>query len=151
MRTETIVPPEVLDGKRPEADRKRSYRYGGVALLGIWVSVTLLSIFAPDLVTGSEQDHFSLALVVGVLAGLAATRSVVKALSQIGGASRSTWTAYVVAVVVIWAAVALASIFLPVNVTGADPTRFPVAALVAPIAGAILTGLMTEVFAGARR
>jgi len=151
MRIETMVPPEVLDGKRPEADRKRSLFSGGVALLGIWVSVTMLSIFAPDLVTGSEQDHFSLALVVGVLAGLAATRSVVKALSQIGGASRSTWTAYVVAVVVIWAVVALASIFLPVNVTGADPTRFPVAALVAPIAGAILTGLTTEVFAGARR
>lgn len=150
MRTETMVPPEVLNGKPTVAERRRSYLYGGGALLGIWASVTLLSIFAPDLVTGSEQDHFSLAFVVGVLAGLAATRSVVKALSQIGRAGRSTWIAYVAAVVVVWAGVALASIFMPVNVTGADPTRFPVAALVAPIAGAILTGLLTEVFATRR-
>jgi hypothetical protein len=151
IRTETIVPPEVLNGKPKESERGRSYLYGGVALLGIWVSVTLLSIFSPDLVTGSEQDHFSLALVVGVLAGLAATRSVVKALSQFGRASRPAWIAYVAAVVVIWAGVALASILLLVNVTGADPTRFPVAAVVAPIAGAILTGLTTELFAAARR
>lgn len=153
MRSETIERSEVLNGKlRPATGEGRpSYLYGAVALLGIWVAVALMGIFAPDLVTGSEQDHFSLALVVGVLAGLAATRSVVKAFSLIGRATRSVWVAYVAAVVVIWTGVALASIFLPVNVTGADPTQFPVAAVVAPIGGAILTGLITELFAAVRR
>jgi hypothetical protein len=152
MRSETIERSEILNGKlRPATGEGRpSYLYGAVALVGIWVSVALMGIFAPDLVTGSEQDHFSLALVVGVLAGLAATRSVVKAFSLIGRAS-SVWVAYVAAVVVIWTGVALASIFLPVNVTGADPTQFPVAAVVAPIGGAILTGLITELFAAVRR
>jgi hypothetical protein len=31
-------------------------------------------------------------------------------------------------------------------VSGTDPTRIPIAALVAPIAGSILTGALTELF-----
>ncbi|HZC98985.1 MAG TPA: hypothetical protein VFA46_01955 [Actinomycetes bacterium] len=67
----------------------------------------------------------------------------------IGGASR--WPGYVLAVGGIWLAVALASIFLPVTVSGTDPTRLAVAVLVAPIAGAILTGAVTELFVASRR
>jgi hypothetical protein len=36
-------------------------------------------------------------------------------------------------------------------VTGTDPTRVPIAAIVAPIAGAILTGAITETFSATKR
>ena len=42
----------------------------------------------------------------------------------------------------IWVVVALASIFAPELVTGTDPTRIPLAALVAPIAGLVGTGFV---------
>jgi hypothetical protein len=152
MQNETRIRlPELMEA-RPTGtiERRNGYLYGGLALAGIWLAVVFASIFAPDLVTGTTQDHFPVALVVGVLAGLAATRSVVRAFTQrIGGASR--WAGYDLAVGAIWLAVGLTSIFLPVTVSGTDPTRMPVAALVAPIAGAILTGAITELFVAARR
>ena len=155
MQTETRMgPPELREPKTGSAESpiqgKRTYLYGGLSLVGIWLAVALTSIFAPDLVTGTTQDHFPIAVVVGLLAGLAATRSVVRASTRkIGGPSR--WLGYVLAVGGIWLAVALVSIFLPVAVSGTDPTRFPVAVVVAPIAGAILTGAVTELFVAVRR
>lgn len=45
----------------------------------------------------------------------------------------------------------LVSIYAPVMITGSDPTRVPIAAIVAPIAGAILTGAITEIFSAIKR
>ncbi len=155
MQSETrIRPPELVEASSTPtgapAERRSSYLYGGLALAGIWLSVVFTSIFAPDLVTGTTQDHFPIAVVVALLAGLAATRSVVRAFTRtIGGAGR--WAGFALAVGGIWLAVALASIFLPVTVAGTDPTRMPVAVLVAPIAGAILTGAITELFVATKR
>lgn len=47
------------------------------------------------------------------------------------------WVA--ISVVGIWLAVALASIFSPDLVTGTDPTRVPIAAIIGPIFGAFAT------------
>jgi hypothetical protein len=47
-----------------------------------------------------------------------------------------------IAVASIWVVVALAGIFAPELVTGTDPTRIPLAALVAPIAGLVATGFV---------
>jgi hypothetical protein len=47
--------------------------------------------------------------------------------------------------------VALVSIDVPEMVTGTDPTRLPLAATIAPIAGAILTRIVTDVFTIERR
>lgn len=153
MQSETrIRPPELVEVRSTgtPVERRRASIYGGLALAAIWVAVVFTSIFAPDLVTGTTQDHFPIAVVVALLAGLAATRSVVRALTRtIGGAGR--WAGFALAVGGIWLAVALTSIFLPVTVTGSDPTRLPVAVLVAPIAGAILTGAITELFVATRR
>jgi hypothetical protein len=154
MQNETRIRPSELMEARPRPtgtiERRHAYLYGGLALAAIWVAVVFTSIFAPDLVTGTTQDHFPIAVVISLLAGLAATRSVVRAFTQrVGGAGR--WAGYDLAVGAIWLAVALTSIFLPVTVSGTDPTRMPVAAMVAPIAGAILTGAITELFVATRR
>lgn len=96
MQIEMRIRPPQLNGRGPteERDERRTgYVYGGLTLVGIWLAVVFTSIFAPDMVTGSIQDHFPLALVVALLAGLAATRSVVRAFSHgLGGTSR--WGVY---------------------------------------------------------
>jgi hypothetical protein len=153
MQIETRIGPPQLNGRGPteERDERRTgYVFGGLTLVGIWLAVVFTSIFAPDMVTGSTQDHFPVALVVALLAGLAATRSVVRAFSHgLGGTSR--WGVYALMVAGVWLAVTLVSIYTPVMITGSDPTRVPIAAIVAPIAGAILTGAITEIFSAIKR
>lgn len=154
MQTERRIPepPELLEVKRTEAptERGRAYGYAVAALAAIWLAVVFMSIFAPDLVSGTQQDRFPLAAVVGPLAGLAATKSVVRAFTRMIEGTGS-WRVYVAAVGGIWLTVALVSIYAPITVTGTDPTRIPLAALVAPIAGSILTGALTELFVATKR
>ena len=153
MQTQTRVPepPEPMEVRRRESptDRGRAYGYAVTALAAIWLAVVLISIYAPDLVSGTQQDRFPLAALVGPLAGLAATKSVARAFTRMTEGTGS-WPVYVAAVIGIWLAVALVSIYAPVTVTGADPTSLPLGALIAPIAGAILTGTMTELFAATK-
>ena len=152
MQTERRIRLPELDGRRPteeRVERRSAYLYGGLALVGIWLAVVFTGIFAPDMVTGTTQDHFPVAVVVALLAGLAATRSLMRAFTRgIGGTSR--WALYAVVMGGIWLAVTLVSIYAPVVVAGTDPTRLPIAAIVAPIAGAILTGAVTEIFSANR-
>ena len=155
MLSETkIRPPELPEAPRTAeapVETRSALLYGIVAIGAIWLSVVLLSIFSPDLVTGTMQDHFPIAMVVGLLAGLAATKSVVKAATHGIGGPR-LWVFYDLIVGVIWLAVALVSIYVPVVVSGTDPTQLPIGAVVAPIAGAIATGAVSEIFvAGPRR
>jgi hypothetical protein len=152
MQIETKIRPPELNGRPTEErdERTTGYLFGGLALVEIWLAVVFTGIFAPDLVTGTTQDHFPVALVVALLAGLAATRSVVRAFTDgLGGTGR--WAFYAVMVGIVWLAVALVCIYAPVMITGTDPTQVPIAAIVAPIAGAFLTGAITEIFSATKR
>jgi hypothetical protein len=51
-------------------------------------------------------------------------------------------------VATVWLVVAAASVFTPVMETGADPTRIPVAVLVAPEIGTVVTAFLCIVAAG---
>jgi hypothetical protein len=134
---------------RPE-ERSGGYVWGALSLIAIWTAIVFGAIFAPDLVTGTSQDHFPLALVVGALAGLAATGYVVRAMIRgVGGVTREL--VYALAALAIWTAVALVSIYVPEMVTGTDPTRLPIAAVIAPIAGAILTRILSDILVADRR
>lgn len=53
-----------------------------------------------------------------------------------------------VAVASIWLAVLLVSIFTPQLVIGTDPTRLPVAAMISPIFGVIVTAYICVFVAG---
>ena len=114
-----------------------------IAVAGIWVATLFFALFSPDLVSGSNQEHLPIAglaswLWAGVATGyvLAATR----------GSDRTgdpdQWLGFVTMVLAIWAVVALAGIFAPELVTGTDPTRIPLAALIAPVAGMVATGFV---------
>jgi len=74
--------------------------------------------------------------------GLVATSFVVIAAMKgirASVASLTLWVTLGVGTAVIWAGVALVSVFAPTMVTGTDPTTLPLAAIGAPIVGCFLT------------
>ncbi|HYN65942.1 MAG TPA: hypothetical protein VES93_03575 [Ornithinibacter sp.] len=115
----------------------------GIAVASIWVPTLLLSVFSPDMVTGSQQEHLPLGGLIAWLWAAAATGYVLMAThAREASDDPSRWVGFELSVLTIWAVVALAGIFAPVLVTGTDPTRIPLAALVAPVAGLVATGFV---------
>jgi hypothetical protein len=114
-----------------------------VAAAGIWASVFVVSVLAPDMVTGSQQDHLPLAALVAWIPGAVATRSVLNVMVRRGTTDQAR-RAIAVVTVLIWASVAAVAVLGPILVTGTDPTRLPVAAVLAPIGGAVATGLVGD-------
>jgi hypothetical protein len=110
-----------------------AWTLAGIA--AIWVAVTLISVFAPDMVTGSEQQHLPVGAFGAWFWGLAATGAFFWGMGRLRGnaARQPFWIGLGVATVL--------SIALPVYVTGSDPTRLPIGAMVSPVAAALLTAL----------
>jgi hypothetical protein len=112
-------------------------------LVAIWTAVALISIFAPDLVSGSEQQHLPVAAFATWLWGMVATGAYLVAMGGLRGRAsrRPVWIGLTVAILAVWLLATILSIALPVVETGTDPTQLPIAALVTPVAAAVLTGL----------
>jgi hypothetical protein len=110
---------------------------------GIWVAVTLISLLAPDMITGSEQQRLPVAAFGAWFWGLAATGTFVWAMGKLRGnvSRRPFWIGLTAATVAVWGVATVLSIALPVYVTGSDPTRLPIGAMVSPVAAALLTTL----------
>ena len=79
---------------------------------------------------------------VGHVLGLAKIRRAANDNTRTADDDPTGWLGLELSVAVIWAVVALAGIFTPVLVTGSDPTRIPLAALAAPVAGMVATGFV---------
>jgi hypothetical protein len=123
---------------------------------GIWIAVLLISLFAPDLVSGSEQQHLPLAALTTWFWGGIGTLVLLWAMGRLRRSARwqPIWIGLAVATLGIWALATILAITLPVMVTGTDPTRIPFAALFAPVAAAMLTALaggIASVFRGGPR
>lgn len=121
-------------------------------LTGIWVSVILISVFSPDMVSGSEQEHMKIAAFTAWLWGLIATAAFVRSMGKLrGNANRAPiWVGYGAGTLMIWAIATVLSLTLPVMITGSDPTRMPFGAMFTPLAAAVLTavgGIVAVVFA----
>ncbi|HEY8526766.1 MAG TPA: hypothetical protein VIL48_17480 [Acidimicrobiales bacterium] len=112
-------------------------------IAGIWLAVVLISVLAPDMVTGSEQQHLPVAAFATWLWGLIATAVLVVAVGRLRGrlTHRPVWTGLAVATVVVWAVATVLALAGPRFETGTDPTRIPLAALIAPVAATVLTAL----------
>jgi hypothetical protein len=113
--------------------------------------VLLISLFAPDLVSGSQQQHLPVAAFTTWFWGAVGTMVLLWAMGRLRGSARwqPIWIGLSVATLGIWTLATILAITLPVMVTGTDPTRIPFAALFAPIAAAMLTalaGVVTNVF-----
>jgi hypothetical protein len=114
-----------------------------IGIGGIWVAVLLLSLLAPDLVSGSEQEHLPVAALATWLWGGVGTVVFVLAMGRLRGSAswRPIWIGLSMTTLAIWALATVLGIALPVVETGSDPTRIPLAAILAPIAAVMLTAL----------
>jgi hypothetical protein len=122
---------------------------GVIGLAGIWIAVFLISLFSPDLVSGSEQNHVPIAALLTWLWGLIASRSL--AVTLVGERNRpgrlhDVWL-LVAGVTVAWTAATVFAVFGPEIVTGSDPTHIPISALLAPIAAMVVTTTACQLFA----
>ena len=124
-------------------DSQRERRTGrmlptAVAVAGLWLAMAFSSVFAPDLISDS-QDHVPIVAITIWIWGAVATGFVVFGAAFPAPDRVARW-GLPVAVLGIWGAVAVVSIFAPTIVAGGDGTIVPVAGLFAPVAGAIATG-----------
>lgn len=155
MGVELKSPPDEkfgVDLARPELGESTSelrFLFAGIAVAAIWLAIAAASIWSPDLVSGTDQEHVPLAAIVDWFYAALATGLVLMAFGRRSpGANRSLWLGFTVAVGAIWGVVAIASIFAPSIVTGTDPSTVPIAALASPIAGVIATAFMSVFVAG---
>lgn len=114
-----------------------------IGIGSIWVNVLLISLFAPDLVSGSEQEHLPLAALTTWFWGAVGTLIVLWAMSRLRGNTmwQPIWIGLSAVTLVLWTVAMILAIALPVFETGTDPTQLPFGALFAPPAAALLTGL----------
>ena len=122
-----------------------------IGLGGIWLAVLLISVFAPDLVSGSEQEHLPVAAFTTWFWGGVGTLVFLWAMGKLRGDARwrSIWIGLAAVTLMVWTLAAILAISLPVFITGTDPTRIPIGAFFAPVAAAMLTalaGVVTSVF-----
>ena len=119
-------------------------------LVGVWVAVLLISLFAPDMVSGSEQEHLPIAAFSTWVWGLVTTGAFLWTMGRLRGDNRRPiWVGLALATLGVWLAATILSITLPLFETGSDPTRIPIGAMVTPIAAALLTvlaGITARVF-----
>jgi hypothetical protein len=102
-------------------------------------------------VSGSEQEHLPIAAFTAPLWGLVGTGGFPWAMGKLRGSAsrRPIWIGLAVTTLTVWLVAAILSITLPVVETGSDPTRLPIAAMVTPVAAAVLTvlaGIIAGVF-----
>lgn len=150
----TVVAPKNVPNRAGLVESPSSplFRLGVIGVAGIWLAVVVISIFSPDMVTGSEQEHVPIAAILTWIWGLFATRSLVTALAAQRDRPENVadlrWL--VGGILAVWLVAAVVSVFAPVNVTGADPTKMPVGAILAPIAAMVLTTTACQLFATLR-
>jgi cobalamin synthase len=114
-----------------------------IGIGGIWVAVVLISLFAPDLVSGSEQEHLPIAAFITWFWGVVGTLVLLWAMSRLRGSAmrRPVWIGLSVVTLALWAVATILAITLPVFETGTDPTQIPLGAMFASVGAAILTAL----------
>ena len=97
----------------------------------IWLAVVVISVFSPDLVTGSEPAHIPLVAMVTWLWGVIPSGSLVITLLGVRGRPDLLGSVWLLVgdVAAVWAVAAAVAVFGPEMVTGSDPTRVPICAL----------------------
>jgi hypothetical protein len=87
-------------------------------LSAVWLSVVVVSVFAPDMVTGSEREHLPIAAMTVWLWGAVATAYLLLTPDEWSTVGWATGVAGV------WLAVLLVSVASPEMVTGSGPPGF---------------------------
>lgn len=123
----------------------------GLTLASIWVAATIAVVFAPDLVTGSNHEHFQLAMFLMWPLAAVATGMVLLAagVSRRGAEAAGPWAIYATLNAFAWFGAAIASVYVTPTVTGSDPTTVPIASIVAPVFSVLVTAYASIYVAGA--
>lgn len=116
----------------------------GISVTAIWLATLAAALLSPDLVTGSQQERLPLAGALDWLWAAVATGYVLMADrgGDQSGRNRSGAGSFVLSVSAVWAVTAIASILAPPLVTGTDPTRIPLVAMLVPLAAMAVTGFI---------
>jgi hypothetical protein len=111
--------------------------WGPIAALGgVWVAAALIAVLAPDMVSGSQHEHLPLALMTVWLWSCASSAYVLMT------PARGWQPGWSLGVIGVWLITAVIAIRAPELVTGTDPTRIPLAAVIAPPVAAVVTGML---------
>jgi hypothetical protein len=100
---------EANDHATPQARRATtadlSWMWTAIGIGGIWVAVLLLSLLAPDLVSGSEQEHLPVATFTAWFWGAVGTMVLLWAMGRLRGSARSQpiWIGLSVVTLALWA------------------------------------------------
>src|SRR5262245_42211422 len=126
--------------------RNLAAAWTGLAIAAIWIAITLISVYAPDLVTGTSQDRVPFAAILawiwGVLASYNVAVAILRRRRSLAVADSARLLA--IAVSVIWTICMILGVAGPEWVSGTSPTRVPISALVAPVIAVVLTQLATR-------
>ena len=98
-----------------------------IGIGGIWVAVLLISLLAPDLVSGSQQEHLPVAAFATWFWGGVGTMVLLWAMGRLRGSARwqPIWIGLSVVTLGIWALATVLATTLPVMVTGPIRRRSP--------------------------
>ncbi|OLS27554.1 MAG: hypothetical protein HeimC3_03330 [Candidatus Heimdallarchaeota archaeon LC_3] len=108
-----------------------------ISLAVIWISTIIVSLFSPDLISGSQQEHLPLVGWTAWIWALLATAIVIRMVRE-----RINYQLHYilsVSIIAIWIGVMLVSVFASPFVTGSDPTSLPIASIGAPLIGSLFT------------
>jgi hypothetical protein len=109
------------------------WAWSGLAVVAIWAAAAAAAVWAPDLVSGSAQDHIPIVAINFPIWALLATGLVVMAPATTASDRQRVWAVYAGIVAIVWTAAAAVAIAAPLLVTGSDPTTIPIAGIIAPI------------------
>lgn len=118
-----------------------------IGVSSIWIAVAAISVFAPDMVSGSEHQHLPIAALTTWLWGGIATPFFLMTMFGLrrSAAWRPIWVGLGVTTVAVWTGTTIVAIASPVVVTGSDPTQIPLGAILAPIGAMVVTTLASVV------
>lgn len=108
-----------------------------VATATIWVSTILISVFSPELISGSQQEHLPIVLWTAWIWGIIATIITLRMIRE--SFNFNTHMILNIAIIIIWIIVTILGVFAPPLVTGSDPTSLPIFSIGAPILGMLFT------------
>ncbi len=119
-----------------------------LTIVAIWVTVLIMSMGSPDLEFGSEPEIINVGIIIDWFWGLVGTVGVLRLTmfrrpSEAGWGQDTAWPWVFGVVAALWLAASVAAVSLPVFELG-DDIVIPVAAIVAPIAAAMLTWYACE-------
>jgi hypothetical protein len=119
-----------------------------LTIAAIWIAGAVMSLGSPSLEFGSEPEIVDIAKVVDWFWVLIGTVGVLRLTlfrrpSEVGWGQDTAWPWILGVVGGIWLAAAIASVSLPVFELG-DDIVLPVAAIIAPVAAAMLTWYACE-------